>query len=159
MRINKSLRTKKKKTPRCLLAVLAAVTVVSQAGNTLAIEPLQRIGRTYGFGWGDGYHACQKSKMGPMADRPPRSYADLYGERSSTALGHGILADGPLRQRVFAPASASMNADHGRRGVNRASFSLYDRFDASAMTRSGGINCDCAGPCDCGNQLDQSGRC
>ena len=55
-----------------LLSSLLASASVASADFT---EPLNRFGRTFGVGWGDGYHACKSSGICISADLPPRSYA------------------------------------------------------------------------------------
>jgi hypothetical protein len=55
-----------------LLTSLLASASVASADFT---EPLNRFGRTFGVGWGDGYHACKSSGICLPADLPPQSYA------------------------------------------------------------------------------------
>ena len=56
-----------------IVLTLGSFGIVS-AGNPLS---LQRLGRQFGFGWGDGYHGCRDSGLRLGADRPPHSYHDL----------------------------------------------------------------------------------
>jgi hypothetical protein len=54
-------------------------TAAAILGPTLAPaelpQPLQRLGRVHGVGWGDGYHVCERSGIRLMADLPPHSHA------------------------------------------------------------------------------------
>lgn len=56
----------------------AAATVF--AGNPVSVD---RVGRIFGFGWGDGYHACRDSGCRPGADLPPQGYADQFNSRKA----------------------------------------------------------------------------
>ena len=78
-----------------LRAVIISSALVGAASSTdtHAREPIQRLGRNFGFGWGDGYHACADSGLRVGADLPPRSFADAHGARLHhqhpfTAMGH-----------------------------------------------------------------------
>ncbi len=55
--------------------VLPLNATAQEASLPKAFEPLTRMGRTLGLGWGDGYHACDRDCRLPTADLPPRSYA------------------------------------------------------------------------------------
>ncbi len=50
-------------------------------------ESLERGGRLYGCGWGDGYHSCHSSGVRPLADLPPRSYAARVGTPQERIAG------------------------------------------------------------------------
>ncbi|MGB7342647.1 MAG: hypothetical protein WBD20_00390 [Pirellulaceae bacterium] len=112
-----------------LVATLTATvtaTVVASTASAGGLEPLQRIGRTLGCGWGDGYHACQDSGFRPGADLPPRSYSKQFGG--------GCLPGSPCAGS-WSPAGPG---------------SYYDQFDAQFRGRSvgcGGVGCDNPG-CD-----------
>lgn len=55
--------------------VLPLNATAQEASLPKALEPLSRVGRALGLGWGDGYHACDRERRLPTADLPPRSYA------------------------------------------------------------------------------------
>lgn len=55
--------------------VLPLNATAQEASLPKALEPLSRVGRALGLGWGDGYHACDRDCRLPTADLPPRSYA------------------------------------------------------------------------------------
>ena len=48
-------------------------------------QPVQRLGRLVGAGWGDGYHACDSSGIRPCADLPPKSYYQRFEQSCSTS--------------------------------------------------------------------------
>ncbi|MCO8125452.1 hypothetical protein NHH03_27180 [Stieleria sp. TO1_6] len=90
-----------KRSRKVVATVAAAVTVVSAAAayRAHAVEPLQRTGRIFGFGWGDGYHTCRDSGCRPGADLPPKSHphrscqlgcANGCGELYPASMGCGI---------------------------------------------------------------------
>ncbi|GEM_PF-4419824 len=74
------------------LAVPWAVSVPAGAQDpslSNPFEPLQRLGRAMGVGWGDGYHACSRDSRSPVADLPPRSYAAQHSlHRHPNQSGH-----------------------------------------------------------------------
>ncbi|TWU35689.1 hypothetical protein Q31b_51240 [Novipirellula aureliae] len=43
-----------------------------------AYSKIQQWGRWCGWGWGDGYHACQDSSCRPLADLPPKSFSEKF---------------------------------------------------------------------------------
>tara|TARA_R110002049_G_scaffold305056_3_gene501110 strand:- start:68724 stop:69962 length:1239 start_codon:yes stop_codon:yes gene_type:complete len=79
---------------RWLRAVIAAATtaVVTTAATALPApadspEPLQRLGRFVGAGWGDGYHACESSGFRPVSNLPPRSFYQQFGNTNGCQGG------------------------------------------------------------------------
>ncbi len=79
---------------RTLRQSLTALTIViitscSSASWAGGIEPVQRLGRYMGFGWGDGYHACAKSGCRLGADLPPRSYHTQFNQACCPMVGAG----------------------------------------------------------------------
>ena len=77
-------------------------------------NPVQRLGRLQGFGWGDGYHTCSDAKLRIGADLPPKYY--MQGHRPK---GH------PVRDRVRQIGST-----------------FYDHFDAANGRPSCRGGCD-----------------
>ncbi len=63
-----------------LTSMLATVAATACAGTLVAggLEPMNRLGRTLGHGWGDGYHARESSGPRPGADLPPRSHSKRF---------------------------------------------------------------------------------
>ena len=72
------------------VALLASVLVFAGIASAEITEPLNRFGRTFGVGWGDGYHACGRDRIRLVADLPPRSYAarqhHAFSSRSRVGL-------------------------------------------------------------------------
>ncbi len=77
-------------------AVAAAAMMLASAGqtavqdlpwtNTAAAEfhgSVNQLGRVFGAGWGDGYHACESSGFRLGADLPPRSYSQRNRQAGS----------------------------------------------------------------------------
>ena len=108
-----------KKNRNWLRAAVIASTLIGAVGPNAALagEPIQRLGRTLGVGWGDGYHTCSDSCLRIGADLPPRSYADAHAA--------GAHASGPL---------------HFTRMGHQRGTTFYDRFDAD---RSAGCDSCC----------------
>lgn len=79
-----------------LRAAVVSSALLGAAGPAIGWcgEPLERLGRTFGLGWGDGYHACTDSCPRLGADLPPRSFtarhrANAHGPSTRfTRLGH-----------------------------------------------------------------------
>ena len=64
-----------------LCTLMAALTLAANPTSTSANNYVAGIGeaydctgRAFGFGWGDGYHACKSSDWSPAANLPPRSF-------------------------------------------------------------------------------------
>jgi len=80
-----------KRMQRWLVATLAASSL---AGGPQAWadtpEPIQRLGRFFGAGWGDGYHACETSGFRPLANLPPASFYQRDGKHHWGAGSHPI---------------------------------------------------------------------
>ncbi len=57
---------------RRTVATLLAVSLCAQLATAGFPESYERWERTYGVGWGDGYHAAAPSGPRPFADRPPK---------------------------------------------------------------------------------------
>ena len=55
------------------ILVSCCLTVWASTAEAERPKPLDRAGRLFGAGWGDGYHACESSGIRPLADLPPRS--------------------------------------------------------------------------------------
>lgn len=70
------------------IAVISA-TLASTASPIAMVagEPVQRLGRTWGVGWGDGYHACNDSGLRLLDDLPPRSYSVSQRHRHAHGVG------------------------------------------------------------------------
>ncbi len=78
-------------------------------------KPIERLGRWSGYGWGDGYHACEASGSRIAADLPPRTYSSTFGSHTKAAK-----------------AGCQNCANHG--------VTFYDRFDAA---NAGGCDATC----------------
>lgn len=109
--------------------VRAAVMGLIVMGPTVASaelphQPLERVGRLCGIGWGDGYHACSSSGFRPFADLPPKTYATTYGAKPH------------LKRRL----------------ADRIGATYYDLFDAAKAQCGKAPGCDSApcDACDCG---------
>ncbi|MEL6109504.1 MAG: hypothetical protein AAFU85_26135 [Planctomycetota bacterium] len=65
---------------RITQASLAIAIAIGSLGTADAGKPLslQRLGRQFGVGWGDGYHACRDGGHRPGADLAPQSYYDQF---------------------------------------------------------------------------------
>ena len=80
---------------KCIKRFLVVVVAVANLGIDYAVfagkpEPVQRVGRFFGAGWGDGYHACETSGFRPAANLPPKSYYQRYGHSGCLSkLGGG----------------------------------------------------------------------
>jgi len=62
-----------------LTSLLAAAGIMAATPTSAGYpETYERMERLYGFGWGDGYHACRSSGARPLADLPPRTYSSRY---------------------------------------------------------------------------------
>jgi len=64
-------------------------------------EAIDRLGRFCGFGWGDGYHACQSSGTRPLANLPPRTFADRQ-----QPVAHELLNPAPRVPKSVAGRAA-----------------------------------------------------
>ncbi|MCG8649986.1 MAG: hypothetical protein MI861_09135, partial [Pirellulales bacterium] len=84
------------------LAALATLVVSPSLALADLPNPVNQLGRVFGAGWGDGYHAREDSGIQLGADLPPQSYSQRGG------------------RSVFSSTDKS-----GHRGVT-----FYDRFDA-----------------------------
>ena len=95
-----------KMTSRFCMIALAISSVMGTAGVSQAFdfdrEPITRMGRFFGFGWSDGYHACRNSGIQPAANLPPLAYYQKYGCaqcRSGHCGLHGVGMPGLGRWR------------------------------------------------------------
>ncbi|WP_153557544.1 hypothetical protein [Roseimaritima sediminicola] len=94
----------------CVTVVVGAVSLgtppaalgQSPAAASKAWEPLSRVGRTLGIGWGDGYHACDRDCRLPTADLPPRSYAAQHAGHGPSGRQHWYDATARQRARYWA---------------------------------------------------------
>ncbi len=68
---------------------VASTLVYAPTGEAGGIEPVQRLGRLLGVGWGDGYHSCADSGFRPGANMPPRSYHKQFNHQPSCG-GFGL---------------------------------------------------------------------
>ncbi|WP_146520649.1 hypothetical protein [Stieleria varia] len=114
-----------------LLTAASMIPGVLAAGSLTAAEPgpmgamMDRVGRFWGFGWGDGYNACRDGGCQPGADLPPTSYTDMRARQSRQYIGgpvvlaahanqphsHAPCASGtcyPTSQQTFATHSQSV---------------------------------------------------
>ncbi|MDG2219819.1 MAG: hypothetical protein P8L85_00450 [Rubripirellula sp.] len=103
-------------------------TVIAMASLSVAVfglqlqaqSPLRQAARWAGYGWGDGYHACESSEYRFGENLPPRLPA-------RQGIGHHLHKQGKYKQRFGA--------------------TYYDHFDAgSHHFQSPAANCD--GACD-----------
>lgn len=63
---------------RLIAVAAAAVVAASGSATSFAAEvhgSVNQLGRLFGAGWGDGYHACESSGFRLGADLPPKSYS------------------------------------------------------------------------------------
>jgi hypothetical protein len=121
----------------CFVAIRLAVCSVVIAGGWFSCgfliadepRPIERLGRWSGYGWGDGYHACESSGLRVAADLPPRSYASTFGNHQSRFGGSSCGA-------------GCSQCGHGGRNIT-----FYDRFDAVNAEGFDSSSCDQYG-CD-----------
>lgn len=90
-------------------ATLLAVSLCAQVATAGFPESYERWERTYGVGWGDGYHASAPSGTRPFADLPPK-----FPRRTE-----------PRGQRSACPGCATRHPTGN---------TYYDRFDAYAAS-------------------------
>ncbi len=74
-------------------ATLGAVAVAQHP------EPMTKLGRITGAGYGDGYHACKSSGHRLLADLPPTSYANRIDVAKMRLAAHG--QQGPSANTTF----------------------------------------------------------
>ena len=127
------IQKKRKHAQLASLVASIAAAMFANSVNAGGFEPIQRLGRHCGFGWGDGYHACKDSGFRPGADLPPRSYHKQF-----------------FNARAFGASCAP--------GSACAATSFYDQFDAAANLRPRGYGAGGygVGGCDSGS-CDSSG--
>lgn len=104
--------------------VCACVLAHATAASADHPRPVERLGRWSGYGWGDGYHACESSGLRLAADLPPSAFA--------SRLGHG-------------------KNKCGHQGCSGCGKTFYDRFDAANAATCDHASCDgfdCDGSCD-----------
>ncbi len=121
------LRSAVESVTRIVQVSIVGLASLSMASSNLAdggeVQPIERLGRWSGVGWGDGYHACEKSPERIGADLPPRSYHATFGDRATPACGT-VLSHRTNRQATY-----------------------YDRFDAANQASCDASSCD-APSCD-----------
>ena len=146
------IQTKQKRAQLAsLLATIATTTFAAtlfatsiQAGG---FEPIQRLGRNCGFGWGDGYHACKSSGCRPGADLPPRSYSKQF---SGGCLPGSLCASKSFYDQFDAGANlARRGCDHYGcdAGANAGSDYGFSNTYVVANRSQSHSNCDSAS-CD-----------
>ncbi len=119
-----------------LLGSLAAVsgntgflTGIAQAEHPLVRitkAPLDRSGRYWGSGYGDGYHACEGSGFRPGANLPPRS-------------SHAMKQQASCRGNTYYDRFDNFNVIHPR------DFQVLQRSTISVSNCDGSVGCDGAG--------------
>ncbi|MEM9644183.1 MAG: hypothetical protein AAF989_04240 [Planctomycetota bacterium] len=96
------------------LAITSVLSVVIAqpvfAGYPQAFERLERL---YGFGWGDGYHACRSSGIRPLTDMPPRTYASKHNTPLEAVRG---CNSGNCLQSFYGAVDAASRGGTSRAG-------------------------------------------
>lgn len=145
-----------------LAACLAGFTSSAVAAG--GIEPIQRLGRCLGVGWGDGYHACASSGCRPGADLPPRSYASQFNNQQlAGSIVSGKIVSGCTFYDAFDAAGHCQCRGAGCETCRPPKGGGCFRGDCGRRARScdGGC-CDggCDGCCDgvCAAEIDHTGR-
>lgn len=105
--------------------VCGCVCVHASVTSADQYRPVERLGRWSGYGWGDGYHACESSGFRLVADLPPRSFSSTFGHKTNKCG----------------------NKSCGHHGCNGCGGTFYHRFDAANAAMCDQSPCDGLG-CD-----------
>jgi len=94
-----------------LLLTTVLLIVPQNPANTAKVEggePVNRLGRLFGYGYSDGYHAPVRGKVVVIHDLPPRSQWNTWGHvRSAAPLHVSTTTPSTPHPQMISPAERS----------------------------------------------------